>query len=129
MRILSIVTIAPTAASEPPTQKEMESMGSFIAEMRSSGVLIDTGGRMPNMLELTVARKNGNTTITDRAVHRSEGSRRRFRAAGSERPRRSDRRDESVSRSHRERNVSPSRSGVFALTARDEFRPVFWRIP
>jgi len=65
MKILSIVTIAPTTASQPPTQKEMESMGSFIAEMRSNGVLIDTGGRTPNMLELRVARNNGNTTITD----------------------------------------------------------------
>lgn len=65
MKILSIMTIAPTAASEPPSQKEIERMGAFMAEMRSSGALIDTGGRMPDMLELIIARKNGNTTITD----------------------------------------------------------------
>ena len=40
-------------------------MNAFAAEMRSSGVLIDTGGRIPDMLEMTVARKNGKTTITD----------------------------------------------------------------
>ena len=65
MRILSVMTLAASDASKPPTQEEMEKMGSFAAELRSSGVLIDTGGRIPNMLELTVARKNGKTTITD----------------------------------------------------------------
>jgi len=65
MKVLSVMTHDPTAASGPPTQEEMENMGALIAEMRGSGVLIDTGGRMPNMLELTVVRKNGKTTITD----------------------------------------------------------------
>jgi hypothetical protein len=65
MKILSILTHASSAASGPPTQEEMENMGALIAEMRGSGVLIDTGGRMPNMLELTIARKNGKTTVTD----------------------------------------------------------------
>jgi hypothetical protein len=64
MKIL-IVTTASATASAPPTQQEMESMGSFIAELKSSGVLIETGGRTPNMLDLVVARKNGKTTITD----------------------------------------------------------------
>jgi hypothetical protein len=65
VKILSVMTIAPSAASGPPTQEEMENMGALIAEMRGSGVLLDTGGRMPNMLELAVARKDGKTTITD----------------------------------------------------------------
>lgn len=65
MKILSIMTVTPSAASEPPTQEAMENMGALIAEWRGSGVLLDTGGRMPNMLELTVTRKNGKTTITD----------------------------------------------------------------
>jgi hypothetical protein len=65
MKVLSIMTIAPSAASGPPTQEQIENMGALIAEMRGDGVLIDTGGRMPNMLELTVARNNGRTTITD----------------------------------------------------------------
>ncbi|MGZ3509715.1 MAG: YciI family protein [Vulcanimicrobiaceae bacterium] len=65
MKILSIMTIDPSVASEPSSQEEMDRMGKLIAEMKSKGVLIDTGGRMPDMLELTVARKSGNTTITD----------------------------------------------------------------
>jgi len=72
MKILSILTMPVTAGSAPMTQEEMdpgsaqqESMRAFVEEMRSNGVLIDTGGRAPNMLELIVARKNGKSTITD----------------------------------------------------------------
>ncbi len=65
MRILSVMTVPAEASGGLPTQEDMERMGSFIAEMRGSGVLIDTGGRMPDMLELAVARQNGKTTITD----------------------------------------------------------------
>jgi hypothetical protein len=65
MRILSVMTFAPAAQSGPPTQEDMERMGSFIAQMRGSGVLIDTGGRMPGMLELSVARRDGTSTVTD----------------------------------------------------------------
>lgn len=65
MKFLSVMTIDPAAAGEPPSQEEIQRMGEFIAEMKSKGVLIDTGGRMPEMLELRVARKNGTTTITD----------------------------------------------------------------
>jgi hypothetical protein len=64
MRILSVMTFAPETAA-PPTQEDMERMGALIAEWRGSGVLIDTGGRMPGMLELAVARKDGKTTVTD----------------------------------------------------------------
>jgi hypothetical protein len=65
MKLLSVMTFVPSAASGPPTQEEMENMGALIAEMRGSGVLIDTGGRGPDMLEIIVARNNGKTTITD----------------------------------------------------------------
>jgi len=53
------------AAGEGPTPELIEQMGKLIDEMKSSGVLIDTGGRFPGMLEMQIARKNGNTTITD----------------------------------------------------------------
>lgn len=43
----------------------MEKMDAFVTELRSKGVLIDTGGRMPDHLEMVVSRKNGKTTITD----------------------------------------------------------------
>jgi len=65
MKILSIMTIAAGGASEPPGQSEMEAMGAFMAELRSKGGLVDTGGRTPEMLELIVTRKKGGTTIVD----------------------------------------------------------------
>lgn len=65
MKILSIMMIDPASAAQAPTQEDMERMGALIEEMKSKGVLIETGGRMPNALEMTVARKNGKTTVTD----------------------------------------------------------------
>lgn len=63
MKIISIMTHAPS--NVPPSQDEMERMGALVGEMKNKGVLIETGGRMPQMLQLTVARKNGATTVTD----------------------------------------------------------------
>lgn len=40
-------------------------MGVLINEMRNARVLIGTGGREPDMLELVVARKDGATAVTD----------------------------------------------------------------
>jgi hypothetical protein len=40
-------------------------MGELIAELKSKGVLIDTGGAMDGSLELRYARKNGKDTVTD----------------------------------------------------------------
>jgi len=65
MKVLSIMTIDASAASQQPSPEELERMGKLIGEMRSQGVLIDTGGRIPGMLELQVARKNGTTTVVD----------------------------------------------------------------
>ena len=65
MKILSVMTIAPSVASDPPSQTEIELMDAFLEEMRGNGVLVDTGGRRPDMLELRMARANGNTTVTD----------------------------------------------------------------
>jgi hypothetical protein len=65
MKILSVLTTSPSKASHQLSQQEIEAMVSFMAEMRSKGILIDTGGRRPDMLELRVARKNGATTVTD----------------------------------------------------------------
>jgi hypothetical protein len=33
--------------------------------MRAKGALVDTGGRDADMLELSIVRKNGKTTVTD----------------------------------------------------------------
>jgi hypothetical protein len=65
MKILSVMTVGSAGASGPPTQEDMDRMGTLLAEMRSKGVLVETGGRMPDMLELTVARRDGRTTVTD----------------------------------------------------------------
>lgn len=64
MKFLSIKTIAQEKV-QPLTPKQMESMGNLITEMRSKGVLLETGGSMPGMLQMTVKRDNGDTVITD----------------------------------------------------------------
>ena len=65
MKIVSIFTKDASAASQPPTQEMMEQMGALINEMRQKGVLIETGGRDGEMLELRIARKNGSLNVTD----------------------------------------------------------------
>ncbi len=64
MKILSIMTLDATR-SAPPAPEEIERMGHLIAEMRAKGVLLDTGGRVGDMLEFNVARKGGRDTVTD----------------------------------------------------------------
>lgn len=64
MKILSIWSFDPSA-KQPPTPEQMQQMGALIAELKSSGVLIDTGGAMDGSLELRYTRKNGKDTVTD----------------------------------------------------------------
>jgi hypothetical protein len=64
MRVLSVFTIDPSDL-KPPSEETMQRMGALIAEMRGKNVLIDTGGRSPDMLEISVSRKGGQSTITD----------------------------------------------------------------
>ena len=64
MKILSIWSFDP-AAKQPPTPEQMQQMGALIAELKSTGVLIDTGGAMDGSLELRYSRKNGKDTVTD----------------------------------------------------------------
>ena len=64
MKVLSIMTLD-AERNGPPSTDEMEAMERLIAEMRSKGVLLDTGGRPGDMFELKVARKNGRSTVTD----------------------------------------------------------------
>ena len=65
MNILSISMIDPSLTAEPPSQEAIARMDELIAEFKSEGVLIETGGRWPGMLQLKVARKDGTTTVTD----------------------------------------------------------------
>lgn len=65
MRILSIVTFDrqtphPHEDSDTPAR-----MAALIQEMREKGVLIDTGGRAGQMLEMRVSRKDGSLAVTD----------------------------------------------------------------
>jgi hypothetical protein len=64
VKVLSIMTLD-AERNEPPAQDEIERMEGLIVEMRSKGVLLDTGGRPGDMLEFKVARKNGRSTVTD----------------------------------------------------------------
>ncbi|HYL28120.1 MAG TPA: YciI family protein [Candidatus Nitrosotalea sp.] len=65
MKLLSIVTLDRTGGHPHDDPSIPERMGQLIAEMRAKGALVDTGGRDDEMLELSVARKNGRTTVTD----------------------------------------------------------------
>jgi len=65
MKVLSVLTFPLGSSDRPPTQEEMDAMSAFAGKMIADGVLIHTGGRSPDMLELIVARKGGNSTITD----------------------------------------------------------------
>lgn len=64
MKVLSILT-HDAAAMKQPTQVDYERMGALIDEMKSQGILIDTGGAMPQSLELRYTRKNGKDTVVD----------------------------------------------------------------
>ncbi|HEY2474351.1 MAG TPA: YciI family protein [Candidatus Cybelea sp.] len=65
MKILSIVTLDRTNGHPHDDPTIPERMGRLVEEMRAKGALVDTGGRDTDMLELSVARKNGKITVTD----------------------------------------------------------------
>jgi hypothetical protein len=65
VKVLSIVTLdrnAPHTHENPDTPARMAAL---IAEMRAKGVLLDTGGRANEMLEMQITRKDGGLTVTD----------------------------------------------------------------
>jgi len=49
----------------PPRPETFAKMDQLIKHWRSKGILIQTGGRMPEMLEMIIARKGGKSAITD----------------------------------------------------------------
>lgn len=65
MKILSVMTLDSSAPASAPGAHDIEVMSELLADLRSKGALIETGGRLPGMLELIIARKNGKTTVTD----------------------------------------------------------------
>ena len=66
MKVVSIYRIRPDAAQTPPTAEMMSNMGALIDEMKSAGVLIDTGGVIPNGITARVrANGNGSFSVTD----------------------------------------------------------------
>jgi hypothetical protein len=65
MKILSVLTIDRDNGHPPDDPTIPERMGRLIEETRAKGVLVDTGGRNTDMLELSIARKNGKITVTD----------------------------------------------------------------
>jgi len=64
MKIISVMTIDPSKMTQP-CHEDMQRMGELIDEMKAKGVLLETGGRMPGMLQLTVSRKDGSSAVTD----------------------------------------------------------------
>lgn len=64
MRILSYFTIDP-ATKAVPTYHDFERMSALAGEMREKGILIETGGRDADMLDMRIERKNGNVSVTD----------------------------------------------------------------
>lgn len=64
MRILSIFTCDP-ATMKTPEPEDYQRMEELIEEMKSKGVLVDTGGVMSDSLQLRYARRNGKDTVTD----------------------------------------------------------------
>ncbi len=66
MKVVSIYRIKPDAAQSPPTPEMMANMGALIDEMKTAGVLIDTGGIIPNGITARVrANGNGSFNVTD----------------------------------------------------------------
>jgi len=65
MKVLSVLTFPPGSNDRPPTQEEMERMGAFADRMMAEGILLHTGGRSPDMLELVVARTGDTSVVTD----------------------------------------------------------------
>lgn len=64
MKVLSILFHNPATMREPGPD-DFEKMGALIAEMQSKGVLLDTGGGIPNGLQMRVSRKDGKDAVTD----------------------------------------------------------------
>ena len=65
MKVLSVMLIDPASVSKGPSEEQMRRMGELIGEMKNKGVLLETGGRMPNALEMRITRKNGSASVTD----------------------------------------------------------------
>jgi len=66
VKVISIYRISPNAAQSPPTPEMIAKMGALINEMQSAGVLVDTGGIIPNGITARVrANGNGSFNVTD----------------------------------------------------------------
>ncbi len=64
MKFVTIYKFDPTTAT-PPDEKTYAEMGRLIAEMRAAGVLVDTGGVMPNGTNARVRRSGSQIAVTD----------------------------------------------------------------
>ncbi|HEV8020787.1 MAG TPA: YciI family protein [Candidatus Lustribacter sp.] len=64
MKFVTIFKFDPERAA-PPDEKAYAEMGRLIAEMRDAGVLVDTGGVMPNGTSARVRRSGSHIAVTD----------------------------------------------------------------
>ncbi len=65
MKFVSIFRFDPSSHSGPPDDRQMAEMGRLIGEMRAAGVLVDTGGVMPNGASIRVRRSGAQFAVTD----------------------------------------------------------------
>lgn len=64
MKFVTIFKYDPARAAQPDERQYAE-MGRLIAEMRAAGVLVDTGGVMPNGTSARVRRSGSHIAVTD----------------------------------------------------------------
>jgi hypothetical protein len=66
MKVISIYRLDPERLKEAPSQETIEKMGALIGEMQASGLLVDTGGVIPNgMISRVRHNGNGSFSVTD----------------------------------------------------------------
>jgi hypothetical protein len=63
MKIISIYRLDPQRMQEPPSQETIEKMGALITELQTEGVMVDTGGVIPNGM-MSRVRHNGNGSFS-----------------------------------------------------------------
>src|SRR5271168_3888529 len=65
MKFVSIWKPAPAVWAAEPDETQMAAMGQLIGELRSAGVLLDTGGVSDGGSSLRVQRAGGKVTVLD----------------------------------------------------------------
>lgn len=65
MRYMSLVRSSPAFRDKPPPQKLMDAMGVLMADAFKAGVMVDTGGLLPDSQGFRARLANGKVSVTD----------------------------------------------------------------